>query len=482
MNDDLEEYVPILEFFRIISEEKILYDFCDINPDSSSVVKLMDKMYLNPKDSASFSENLFGTLMAKNMLLPIVIKIFIDTEKEIKKKNVRSEALKYETKLYRYIFSKIVANNYSPNFVSYVGFARCKLKQIEGFLDEPEKLIRSLGLYYGNIFKKGNVKLSMLVTEDASNGSYFGFDLTPCLVKSFSEISEQKFIVKEYEENFEKIIFQVAYSLELMNRLQINHNDLHSSNVLVTMLPVEKDLFYRMDGKVYHIRTRFIPKIFDWDHGYSPMIGDNYFLEKKHREWPWLSNEFHRKTDLYTFICASFDDDKIKDFTMLEYYSKAQQKELEAVFTLSPEQVAAIQQIKPYIYYRPNKDDAEALYKMSVTQLELLLDSRLPDFENVTTIMFTLTGNEMMIFSGHQCRPTLMSPEFPTPKEFILKNMEKFESSEEKIYGPFVYTLPTEKEIKHIFIDSIRQEAGREKIVGKPKFKPTKSGKVKTID
>jgi hypothetical protein len=75
-----------------------------------------------------------------------------------------------------------------------------------------------------------------------------------------------------------------------------------------------------------------------------------------------------------------------------------------------------------------------------------------------------------------------MSPEFPTPKEFILKNMEKFESSEEKIYGPFVYTLPTEKEIKHIFIDSIRQEAGREKIVGKPKFKPTKSGKVKTID
>lgn len=469
-SDALEEYVPILEFFRVITENKILYDLCDINPDSRSMVKLLEKMNLNEKSSASSSENVFGTLVAQNMFLPIVVKIFLDTAKEFRKLNSRSEALKYETKLYRYIFSKIIKNNYSPNFISYVGYARCKLSQIEKFLEQPEQLITRMKMYYGKIIN-GNTKLSLLVTEDASNGAYFGFDMAKCPTHTIEKITDERYENEEYAQNFEQILFQVIYSLELMNRLKINHNDLHVGNVLVTILPSAQDLFYKMDGKVYYIRTRFIPKIFDWDTAYCALLGDNYFLEKEHRKRPWIGNEFHEKSDLYTFLCNIYD----QAFDDIEEYAPSFFKEQEEIFTLTPEQVEAISRVKPY-----SEDDG--LYKMSMAQLEMLMGTKFEGLENITTVMFTVVDDQLQFYKGHGCRPTLISSDFPTPKEFILKYMQQFESSEEQIFGNYVYTLPTEKQIQKIFIDPIRQELGREKIVGKPRFRPQKGGKVKTID
>ena len=81
----------------------------------------------------------------------------------------------------------------------------------------------------------------------------------------------------------------------------MNHNDLHSGNILIEVLedPIEIEM------KEFDIRfqTRFIPKIFDFDHAYVEELGPNPLLKSINFLTTRTVNRFRKGIDYYQFIC-----------------------------------------------------------------------------------------------------------------------------------------------------------------------------------
>jgi len=96
------------------------------------------------------------------------------------------------------------------------------------------------------------------------------------------------------DDEFYGLFFQCYYALSCFARLGIRHNDLHMRNILYRKLAAPEDLYYEvhMGGagtppRLFHLRTRYILKFFDMDHGsvYAPHVQRNtaldmYFCER----------------------------------------------------------------------------------------------------------------------------------------------------------------------------------------------------------
>ncbi len=62
------------------------------------------------------------------------------------------------------------------------------------------------------------------------------------------------------------ILFQIAHTLLLMQKLKVLHNDLHLNNLFVYKLPRAVYMYYELeDGRLYRFKTRFLVAFFDWD-------------------------------------------------------------------------------------------------------------------------------------------------------------------------------------------------------------------------
>jgi serine/threonine protein kinase len=502
-------------FLDAIAENKVKFDICDLNPRFGNQVRIEDAKLL-PKESASPSEVIFDKLVAGKTSVDVSIKIFLDIEKAVNPSNPEEaliifsanaiSGLKYEVKLYKQILRLIQAGK-SPHFVNFIGYAECKLENVFSFLsgDQRYRLQESLKENYGTlVVDHPEIPVCILLTEKIGSGQAFG--LPNGTVSTLSQL-----VSKENFQPIDSIFFQLIYTLALMDRESIMHNDLHSGNILVTRFPKKIKMLYgvktRVETKYYLLDTMYVPYIYDFDFGYSSKLGKNAKLND-FPDFTW-ENKFIAKFDLYTLLCM-FGFKKLGGLYNDSFLARNEENR-EEVFGVSEEQEAKLipefVEIGDGIYIATKADlerihiqvdndtpnylinfnrrnkmvltgcyeipEGEAkklqvgdfgeqisqeqqIYKVSKSQFENLTETKLDttSLNIVFQMLVFKTANKVYylakLHNPHRCRPNVIPPNFPAPLPLLLKfkRFEKFQIEKEKFEKEFKVPFSKENIIK----------------------------------
>lgn len=93
-------------------------------------------------------------------------------------------------------------------------------------------------------------------------------------VKNFVPIS--RVMCKDVDE-YNSLIFQLFGAIYVMNKYGIHHNDLHSGNILLEKLEQKMDISLKVDDETFVIPTKYILKIFDFDHSVVDKTDESFF-------------------------------------------------------------------------------------------------------------------------------------------------------------------------------------------------------------
>jgi serine/threonine protein kinase len=466
-------------FLRELGKHALHLDVCNLNKDSDSLIKFEEHAILLEKDGISAAELVFGNIIAQgiNGSLPIAAKIFLNNGIEMNKSDMYNiEGLRYEIKVYQKITQDILSQNYSPNFIGYVGYGECNINKFLEVLSPKNRkiVIKNFGdLYYRSSDVISETKLSILITEKGGNGMQFGLN-KKVEVKSLNNVFSD---LRKTEVS--NVLFQIIFGLEVMQKFRLVHNDLHSNNILIAEFPEPITLYFRLPIKngtrVFRINTKYIPYIFDWDFAYCESLGMN----KKILKYNYLNifNRFSKKVDLYTLFCSltRYCENKYNNIGE-KYYKNSKiftSKEYDKEYTVSEDVFNKIVNLPSYIHETK---------KLSKNQLDDIWPEH--PFPNATSVILELgDNNNIRFYNPFSCRITAIDESFPTPLTLLMNDFDDLEIKEEIPENyPYVYTMPNIEQAQAIFIDQRHRDRGREKIVGKPRFPLQKSGRyVRTL-
>jgi len=441
------------------------------------------------KVSASPTDVIFAKLVSGEIDVPVSIKVFLDITKlpagsSSRYYNDRAAVIgvKYEVKVYRDIISRITDGHYSPNFVRYIGYGQCPVKNVKN-LGGPE-ITSSIENIYGPILRKyPDLPMGILITEKAGAGQP---------VQSLNDFWQGN---PSDEDNL-KVIFQIVYAVAVMQEFRLVHNDMHSANVLVVTLPAPITIFFVFDTRVFKITTRYVPKLFDWDFAFCGALGKNRKIELDNFcQDINICNRFSTKTDLYIMFCPYFKA-PIGDLFGDPVTVKKEEKEIiplpAPMLTTADIARGFTPATNPGTVYRanlsptiPNKrSPSNNIYKMGSRQLratfgDAWVDQYLP---NVTSAMFRMYTKSMILFHGFQCRPTTFSTNIPSPLELLETQFTSLEVGRQEldtVPPQKVFTFPRDVKTKTTMFTDPLTKSTRERI-SKPRF-PTLEGQYKHI-
>ena len=402
------------QFINELAEEKNIINVCDVNQNSAPV-KMIDLKHI-VKQSASPADIRFARLVAElvkgRFELPITIKVF----KDLQNKDILG--LKYEALVYKFILKNILEPRFSPNFVSFVSYGCCSDNRC------------------------------YLMTEKVGSGAQFGKNkLFP--VQPFYKLYPTLNLRDQY-----KILFQVVYSLEVMAKFKMVHNDLHDSNILITILDEPIVLKYLVENKVFVIRTIHIPYIFDWDYSFVESLGKNekltdpYFYSEHN-----IRNVFEPMQDIYILFCHIGARHADESNTVVSTYSKnplVMAKEYRTPIIIQPSVKERIQ-----YNFRPTRVvKHQRIYKLSANEFQTYVgkDKAPPGIGDIY-FFFNGFGN-IEQWNPYECRMTSDSKYFPVPRKLLKNNFKMFET-EKEVDTPFVYRLPTNEEVQALIKEKI---------------------------
>jgi len=427
------------ELLRIMSEKKIDLDVCDIrNVDRPFYLK--DRLNVKPKVSASPSEVFYNILEGKSGKIGTSVKMFFNVTKG-QTRAIQEEfkgsigGLLYEAEMYRKILQ--VAWHYSPNFVSFLGFGCCKLSRIKTYTDRVswEKLQNKMRKYYESFLEpKEAVKLKiddstetcLLLTEKAGNGAYFGqsdASVTELYIHGDKEAKTDPINVYDRLPDADKqvVLFQLLYSLEVMARFKIMHNDLHTGNILLAKFAKPIVFTFLVGKKMFRINTRYVPYFFDWDFGYNASLGANPKIDNWANGFG-IYNNFTPKFDLYTLACSlNFQGPVLSDFDIP--VTKAQEEK--DFVRLTKDEYDSLLALP--VYRKAIVDDQlVSIYRQSSDVISRLasLTAAGQAFPPNSILLYYLikTGSSkyfFMYWKPFGCRMTSMSKDFPTPLQLL---------------------------------------------------------------
>jgi len=456
--------VTAVQFLTDLAENKIVFNICDLAYDDAKEVKIRNKKHANKGTSVSETEILFGTLASSTLHseLPIAVKLFFDIDEP------DILGLKYEAKLYKKIYDDIIVPNYSPNFVSYIGYAECD--KDSAYLD-INTVHHNFRKKYGRILPP---TICVLITERVGSGTYFGCE-NAINVSPLGEIWD-----KLTNQQSTEVMFQIVYGLVLMGLFRIMHNDLHYLNVLIAEFKKPIKLGFVVDNKMFMLKTKFIPYLFDWDFGFAESLGDNPKIENY--DDLNIKNRYSEKVDMYTLFCTLIEALNDRNYGQ----GMSHMKEKNVTIPISDEEYKAIKSYAPYsesIHF-----NAPIMYKFGPVQMyEVFKNNPILKREKITGAIFMLhppPHRKITLYNPFACRPTGINLDFPTPMEMLMSDrFVKFRVNDiSSINRKYVYVLPRIMVPKRIFIDpnlSINSRATMERLGIKPRFKKAPSGYVK---
>lgn len=299
---------------NLIATNQLSLQVCSIFEDAFSI------SYLQSKNTASESDIFFADLLStqhSKVALKVwmgwdeIPKIDDDTIDQIREtfddhfeeqktiadiidkidNPARFASLTYERKVYQYLTENIIMNDISNNFIPLVAYGSCDITKIlddimKSGLMSIEKLI--IGRKFRRLALIPGLKMYIMAT-----GSTDLKKLKPLRDMNLDSLPLQQVA---------NIIFQVLHAIFILQNIHMNQGDLHLGNILVEELSEERRVSV---GEDMFIRTKYIPKIYDFDHSYLEHLGPNPLLENNLYLNSLRSvNKFRLNQDYYQFICG----------------------------------------------------------------------------------------------------------------------------------------------------------------------------------
>ena len=276
--------------------------------DYNGTEKVVMKIYVDITPGQKVYLNYFNNL-EKKFNIPVDI---VNRSKNIYDRYKESiDGLEYEKEIYSRVIKKIIEDKYSPNFVEYVDFISYDIvdfldlinpsepmsdKKLVDFIKEIEHLDEITCIKNNNPglidHILSNFTVECIITREPIN------------VTTMYDMFKQNILNNK---EIYKIIFQLIYNLNLMDKIELQHNDLHVGNILIERLDKPIELYYIVGVNTFKISTKYIIRIFDWDYSYmnKGRLYLNNKIEKDASFWAskGIRNEFIRGFDLYTVFC-----------------------------------------------------------------------------------------------------------------------------------------------------------------------------------
>lgn len=169
-------------------------------------------------------------------------------------------ALEYELKVYELLREQLIKTRATPHIATVIaGIEGVNPPDLLSLLTQPQ--INSM-------------------YEEQRTGSH---GLNVLVVEWLPGVKLADFITKErynaQVEDLSVILFQIAWTLECMRKIGVQHNDLHANNVFIYTLkkPMYFSYFIAKDT-CYTIKTSYIVKIYDFDRAYARGIEERNTL------------------------------------------------------------------------------------------------------------------------------------------------------------------------------------------------------------
>lgn len=266
--------------------------------------KNLDKNDEHDGSNTLILSQLIDIKKSKKEAFPIAIKIFREVDLAKDNSNL------VEVEIYENFIRKILKDKMSPNFIAPVGHVVCKttiLELLKLMKSDQEKyrLAEGLQIMIGtDLLKFDDVEykvLQNLIQLTNQNNLHFMIMEAPLNSKKYHDF----LISKPNESDIIVTVFQILYSLEVLNRLGIRHNDLHFKNIFLETRSSKKYYDYQVAGKHYYIPIKYIVKIFDWDRATSPKHGIKNTLLQSHlcSDYGQCNTE-NKKFDTLKFLCT----------------------------------------------------------------------------------------------------------------------------------------------------------------------------------
>lgn len=456
----------IREIITDIYTQKIHLNVCKLNR------YLVDKFYEKGGGGGSdsfvvFSEMVFTSIQNRPKV-PVIAKIFVIPPDESYYDD-GVYALLYEAKVYTKIINNIIVDKLSPNFIGSFGYGECSVEKTTNFLPE-----RNSDIIYRRL-KTGNFNLLLKPK--------LGIILNPAVPRSRTF----KYLYPTVSDNNKiNMLFQVIYSLGVMSKFRLIHNDLHANNVLVDDERKEELYAFIIRDKIFSFETKYVPLIFDWDHSYSDYLGENKYLDEKTcLEWN-TCNSFKNNFDLAVFLCTLdwMLPDKLDRLRKM-YYNKEVEMSYEG--DSIPVTGTEVKRLRRYV---PISEE-DNIYKISRRQLREIFKDKSKKFFEVflsrtlnALIKLDEVNSEIYLYNSVDCRPTMNLKGTLSPEDILthtdIFDMLRVDRIPENIPKENIFHFPTKEYVKRRINVDIRVPSTRQKIKGRPRFtKKSMSGYVK---
>jgi len=338
---DIKKNTYFNEIFSMISELKLKPDVCSVmvSPEIKlTEIKKSAKNKSKSETSLFFAKYVDST--RKNF--HTYMKVWIG----------ENGSLMYEKNMYEYISENIINTGICLNFIPFIAYGSCAYATVNKFIKS-------------NTVNRRKKNTHILVTGSVLN------------IMSLSDLLTKTQDITKSE--IKSIIFQLFYTLMIMENFEIIHNDLHFNNILVQILDKEVPLSFRVKLGEIRFTTKYLIKIFDWDMSYCQEVGLNPKLIDGGYAFYNMNNEFRRNFDFINVICGS------KSHPNFFKYIQPLMRDPDFNFEQEMKDTEIIINLSKYIKENPTaiKDYSKYKYNAYITIDKDTINTKYPEIKNL---------------------------------------------------------------------------------------------------
>ena len=239
-------------------------------------------------------------------------------------------ALDYEVPVYRDIIRPMIDLKVCPHFVRFLATGnQCLFPDLrrmmcpKGVTTENLKKIESnmaRNLAYMKHQRPGrpavdeeDAKIAAVYNDIQALKKHFYFPWTyNILITECAAPNTLNFKEFWYKHHADKtvvwpVILQVLIGCYAMSLSKMTHNDIHFLNVMVEPLPRLTKFVYQIEGQIWVVWSRWLAKIFDFDHATATRFGENRLLSKSQTLFDVNhTNEVVPNKDMVKFLVSCF--------------------------------------------------------------------------------------------------------------------------------------------------------------------------------
>lgn len=201
-------------------------------------------------------------------------------------------SLDYEARMYSFINENIIMKNVSPNFIPLYAANKCNLGTMVDAINTTAPFPGKEGLVE-------KLKTLKTITSDRLEMKFIitGAGVNSPRLKEFlgtpPPISTAEMAM---------IIFQIFYIMYVLDAYEISHNDIHLDNIFVQVLSAPQTMRFVINGRDAYLTTRYILKIYDYDHSQQLLLGKSLFNDLYYDLG--RSDTFRKGADLSQVLCG----------------------------------------------------------------------------------------------------------------------------------------------------------------------------------